>query len=325
MKSKILLLFSAIALLCTAQEITAQTSETEVVIDSATVRKHLYTLASDDMQGRRTGTEGIEKAAQYIESEFKRIGLQTFESLSDYRQTFKFKPRRANDSITGFNLIGVLPGTTLKDEYVVISAHYDHLGIRKKEGELDSIYNGANDNASGVTGVLTLADYFAKKKINKRTIVFIAFTAEEMGLVGSRHFGKDIDASKYVAGINLEMIGKTPSFGPNTAWLTGFDRSDFGTIVQKNLEGSGYKLYPDPYTQFRLFFRSDNASLARLGVPSHTFSTSPIDTDKDYHKASDEAETLNVSVITQTIKAVARGTQSIIDGTDTPTRIVLKE
>ena len=298
---------------------------TSVEIDSASVRKHLYTLASDDMKGRRTGTDGIEKAAQYIENEFKRMGLKTYEDLSDYRQTFKFKPRRSNDSIVGSNIIGVLPGTSQKGEYVVISAHYDHLGIRQKEGQLDSIYNGANDNASGVTGVLALAEYFAKKKLNKRTIVFIAFTAEEMGLVGSRYFGKGIDASKFVAGINLEMIGKTPSFGPNTAWLTGFDRSDFGKIVQKNLEGSGYKLYPDPYKQFRLFFRSDNASLARLGVPSHTFSTSPIDTDKDYHQASDEAETLDVWVITQTIRAVARGTESIIDGTDTPTRIVLEE
>ena len=141
---------------------------------------------------------------------------------------------------------------------------------------------------------MALAEHF-KKVGNERTLVFAAFTAEEMGLVGSRHFGKGIEASKFVAGINLEMIGKTPSFGPNTAWLTGFERSDFGKIIQKNLVGTGYQLYPDPYKKFNLFFRSDNASLARLGVPSHTFSTSPIDTDKDYHQVSDEAETLNIS------------------------------
>ncbi len=89
--------------------------------------------------------------------------------------------------------------------------------------------------------------------------------------------------------------------------------------------GTGYQLYPDPYKKFNLFFRSDNASLARLGVPSHTFSTSPIDTDKDYHQASDEAETLDITVITQTIQAVAVGTTSIISGEDTPTRVVLEE
>ncbi|WP_339661694.1 M28 family peptidase [uncultured Polaribacter sp.] len=292
-------------------------------IDSLTVKKHLYTLAADDMEGRKTGTPGIEKAAKYIENEFKRIGLTTFKGLETYRQTFNFMPRRGKEEITGVNLIGVLEGKSKKDEIVIISAHYDHLGIVAKEGELDSIYNGANDDASGVTGVLALAEYF-KKVGNERTIVFAAFTGEEMGLIGSTEFGKDIDASKFVAGINLEMIGKVPSFGPNTAWLTGFERSDFGKIIQKNLVGTGYQLYPDPYTNFNLFFRSDNASLARLGVPSHTFSTTPIDVDKDYHKASDEAETLNMTVITQTIQAVAKGTESIINGKDTPTRVVLE-
>ena len=193
----------------------------------------------------------------------------------------------------------------------------------KKSGVGDLIYNGANDDASGVTGVLALAAYF-KKVGSERTIVFAAFTAEEMGLIGSTYFGKEIDAVKFVAGINLEMIGKTPSFGPNTAWLTGFERSDFGKIIQKNLKGSGYQLFPDPYKNFNLFFRSDNASLARLGVPSHTFSTTPIDKDPDYHQVSDEAETLNITVITQTIQAVAIGTESIINGEDTPTRVILE-
>ena len=294
-------------------------------IDSNTVRKHLYTLASDEMEGRGTGTRGIEKAAVYIENEFKRIGLATFQDLETYRQTFTFENRRTQEKITASNIIGVLEGKSKKDEFVVVSAHFDHLGIRKTTGQLDSIYNGANDDASGVTGVLTLAEYFKNKGTNERTIVFVAFTGEEMGLKGSTHFGKGIVASKFVAGINLEMIGKTPSFGPNTAWLTGFERSDFGKIIQQNLEGTGYQLFPDPYKKFNLFFRSDNASLARLGVPSHTFSTTPIDVDKDYHQASDEAATLNMTVITQTIQAVAKGTESIINGSDTPTRVVLEE
>ena len=170
---------------------------------------------------------------------------------------------------------------------------------------------------------MALAEYFTKKNTNERSIVFVAFTAEEMGLVGSTHFGKDVDPNKFVAGINIEMIGKQSNFGPKTAWLTGFERSDFGKIIQKNLEGTGYKLFPDPFKKFNLFFRSDNASLARLGIPSHTFSTGPIDVDVHYHKVSDEAETLNVSNITETIRAIAVGTESIINGTDTPTRIQL--
>ena len=294
-----------------------------IVIDSNMVRKHLYTLAADNMEGRKSGTPGIEKAAVYIEDEFKKIGLSTFGDLESYRQTFTFKNRKSKDDIISSNIIGVLEGKSKKDEYVIISAHYDHLGM-KKSGEGDLIYNGANDDASGVTGVLALAAYF-KKVGHERTIVFAAFTAEEMGLIGSTYFGKDIDAAKFVAGINLEMIGKTPSFGPNTAWLTGFERSDFGKIIQKNLKGSGYQLFPDPYKNFNLFFRSDNASLARLGVPSHTFSTTPIDIDPDYHQVSDEASTLNITVITQTIQAVAIGTKSIINGEDTPTRVILEE
>jgi Zn-dependent M28 family amino/carboxypeptidase len=295
----------------------------EIVIDSNMVRKHLYTLAADDMEGRKSGTAGIEKAAVYIENEFKKIGLSTFGDLENYRQTFTFKNRRTKEDITSSNIIGVLEGRSKKDEYVIISAHYDHLGM-KMSGEEDLIYNGANDDASGVTGVLALAAYF-KEVGHERTLVFAAFTAEEMGLMGSTHFGKGIDATKFVAGINLEMIGKTPSFGPNTAWLTGFERSDFGTIIQQNLVGTGYQLFPDPYKKFNLFFRSDNASLARLGVPSHTFSTTPIDVDPDYHQLSDESETLNMTVITQTIQAVAKGTESIINGKDTPTRVVLED
>ena len=321
----LIILISSIETSIIAQTNNSKKANYTFFIDSVLVKKHLYTLASDEMEGRKPGTQGIEKAAQYIENEFSDLGLTTFDGLDSYRQTFTFTNRRTKEEITSANIIGVLEGKSKKDEFVIISAHYDHLGIMSKEGQLDSIYNGANDDASGVTAVLALAKYFKEQNSNERTIVFVAFTAEEMGLVGSTHFGKGIDAAKFVAGINLEMIGKTPSFGPNTAWLTGFERSDFGKIIQKNLEGTGYQLFPDPYANFNLFFRSDNASLARLGVPSHTFSTTPIDVDKEYHQASDEATTLNMTVITQTIQAVAKGTESIIKGKDTPTRVVIDE
>ena len=292
-------------------------------INEVSVKKYLYTLANDSMQGRKAGSPGIEKAAKYIEQQFSKIGLKPFNG-SSFRQTFKHINKRSEkkEELTLFNVIGLLEGTTLKEEFVVISAHYDHLG-RKNIGEGDLIFNGANDNASGVSAMIMLADYFKKTKINKRSILFIAFTAEEMGLVGSNHFGKTISAEAIIAGVNIEMIGKESPFGPKTAWLTGFNRSDFGKIIQKNLSFSEYKLYPDPYINYRLFFRSDNASLARLGVPAHTFSTSPMDKDLDYHKVSDEAETLDVKTITETIKAIATGIRSIISGDDTPSRLIL--
>lgn len=323
-KTTILSAFLAVALSCkeynkpASKEIVKKNEQTSISsFNKATIKKHLYTLASDEMEGRATGSPGIEKAAQYIENEFQKIGLSFYDNLTSYRQNFE------HNNIKMFNVIGVLEGKSKKDEYVIVSAHYDHLKM-KKEGE-DRIYNGANDDASGVTGVIALAEYFKNKNDNERSIIFVCFTAEEMGLIGSKHFGKDIDASKFVAGINLELIGKEPKTGPKTAWLTGFERSNFGKIIQKNLEGTGYKLFPDPYKKYNLFFRSDNASLARLGVPSHTFSTTQIDIDPDYHKVTDEAETLDIDVLTETIKAVAIGTSSIINGKDTPTRVILEK
>ena len=292
-------------------------------INENTVKKHLYTLANDSMQGRKAGSPGIEKAAKYIEQQFSEIGLKPFNS-SSFRQSFKHINIRSEskEELDLFNIIGLLEGTSLKEEFVVISAHYDHLG-QKKDSPGDFIYNGANDNATGVSAMIMLAEYFKKNKTNKRSILFVAFTAEEMGLVGSNYFGNTISAESIIAGVNIEMIGKESPFGPKTAWLTGFERSSFGRIIQKNLSNSEYKLYPDPYKNFRLFFRSDNASLARLGVPAHTFSTSPMDKDLDYHQLSDEVETLEVKTITETIRAISKGINSVISGEDTPTRVIL--
>ena len=292
-------------------------------INEISVKKHLYTLANDSMQGRKAGSPGIEKAAKYIEQQFSEIGLKPFNN-SNFRQSFKHINRRSEkkEELDLFNIIGLLEGTSLKEEFVIISAHYDHLG-QIEGGKGDLVFNGANDNATGVAAMIMLAEYFKKAKINKRSILFVAFTAEEMGLIGSNYFGKTISAESIIAGVNIEMIGKESPFGPKTAWLTGFKRSTFGEIIQKNLSSSEYRLYPDPYKDFRLFFRSDNASLARLGVPAHTFSTSPMDKDLDYHQLSDEVETLDVKIITETIKAISVGIKSIVSGDDTPSRVVL--
>jgi Zn-dependent M28 family amino/carboxypeptidase len=287
-------------------------------INKATIKKHITKLSSDEMEGRKAGTKGIEKAAQYIENEFQKIGLTNFQDNNDYRQCFE------KSGLDLFNIIGVLEGTSKKEEIVVVSAHYDHLGIlTSKNG--DSIANGADDDASGVTAVLALAEYWKQRGDNTRTIVFVAFTAEEKGLWGSNYFGTKISPENYIAGINIEMIGKDSKFGPKTAFLTGFERSTFGKIIQNNLKETDFKLYPDPYKEFRLFYRSDNASLARLGIPAHTFSTCPIDKDVYYHTVDDEVETLDINTITETIRAIAIGTESIINGKDTPTRVTVEK
>ena len=304
------------------------------LIKEKQVERIIKTLSADDMQGRGTFTPGIEKAALFIEGEFKSIGLTPLTGLTGFRQIVDPKalgplPTRGNmaEKLTNnplFNVVGVLPGKTKPDEYVIFSAHYDHLGIGKPM-EGDSISNGADDDASGTTAVIALAEYFKKLDNNARTLIFVAFTAEEIGGYGARYFSKMVDPDKTVAMFNIEMIGKASKFGENSAFITGFERSDFGTILQKNLEGTAFQFYPDPYPTQNLFYRSDNATLARLGVPAHTISTDQIDIDKLYHTVKDEFSSLDVKNITATIKAIALSSRGIVAGTETPTRVAKLE
>lgn len=219
-----------------------------------------------------------------------------------------------------FNVAGMIPGKSKAKELVVFSGHYDHLGIIKAEGT-DSIANGADDDASGTTAMIALAKYYKKLNNNARTLIFVAFTAEEIGGYGARHFSEKLNPDEVVAMFNIEMIGKDSKFGKNTAFITGFDKSDFGKILQKNLEGTEFTFHPDPYPQQNLFYRSDNATLAALGVPAHTISTDQIDSDKFYHTVKDEFETLDVDNILSTIKGIAKSAITIVQGKDTPTRI----
>jgi hypothetical protein len=219
-----------------------------------------------------------------------------------------------------FNVVGMIKGKSKPDEYVIFSAHYDHLGILKTV-EGDSIANGADDDASGITAVISLAKYYKKLNNNERTLLFVAFTAEEAGGFGSKYFSEHLNPDQVVAMFNIEMIGKDSKFGRNTAFITGYERSDFGAILQRNLEGSAFKFYPDPYPEQDLFYRSDNATLAAQGVPAHTISTDKIDNDKLYHTVNDEFESLDMANIHATIQAIALSSRSIVNGTDTPKRI----
>jgi len=219
------------------------------------------------------------------------------------------------------NIVGVLKGTKKSDEMVVFGGHYDHIGILQPNAAGDTIANGADDDASGTTAVIELARYFKKIKKNKRTLVFVAFTAEEIGGYGSQHFSKQLDPDKVTAMFNIEMIGKASKWGKNSAFITGFERSDFGTILQKNLEKTAFHFYPDPYPAQNLFYRSDNATLARLGVPAHTISTDQIDIDKLYHTVDDEFESMDIENITNAVRAIALSATTIVSGKDTPKRI----
>jgi Zn-dependent M28 family amino/carboxypeptidase len=218
------------------------------------------------------------------------------------------------------NVVGILPGKSKKNEFVIFSAHYDHIGTGKPV-ENDSIYNGANDDAAGTTAVMMLAKYFAANPNNERTLVFAAFTAEEMGGFGSQYFSGKFDPEAVKAMFNIEMIGTESKWGKNSAYITGFELTDMGSILQKNLKGTEFSFNPDPYPSERLFYRSDNATLARLGVPAHTISTSKMDGEPHYHKLTDHIETLDLNNMTMIIRSIAVSAKTIISGKDTPSRV----
>ena len=272
-------------------------------------------LCSDNMMGRQVFTPSIEKAADFISDEMKQIGLKMLPGSSSYFQPFSYNRQKLA------NVVGILQGRSKKDEYVIFSAHYDHLGVEKSNTMKDSIYNGANDDASGVTAVLQLAKYYKTINNNERTLIFVAFTAEEVGGYGSQYFSKQLDPTKIAAMFNIEMIGTESKWGKNSAYITGYEKTDVGEILKRNLIGTAFKFYPDPYAGEDLFYRSDNATLAKLGVPAHTISTSKMDNEPHYHKVDDEIGTLNIKNMTEIIKSIAISAQSIVSSKDTPTRV----
>lgn len=293
----------------------------------ASTKQILSTLAADDMQGRQDGTVGGKKAAQYIEREFAAAGLSKWKGLNSYQQAYEIEGPEG--PIATSNVIGFIAGKSRPDEIVVFSAHYDHLGVedsaKGKQGDRnknkDKIYNGANDDASGVTALIQLAKYYQQRKDNERSIVFVAFSGEEAGGFGSQAFANSINPDQVVAMFNIEMIGTPSKWGNDSAYITGYDKSDFGAILQKNLQGSNFKFHPDPYLDKDLFYRSDNATLAAQGVPAHTISTSKMDNEPYYHTVADEIATLDIANMTAIIKAIALSATSIVNGDSTPTRI----
>jgi hypothetical protein len=218
-----------------------------------------------------------------------------------------------------FNVIGMLQGKSKPNEVVIFSAHYDHIGSIK--GYHDTIFNGANDDASGVTAVLALAKYFSLKADNKRTIFFCAFAGEELGLLGSTYLASLLRANQVVTVINIEMIGKTMAAGDNSFIVTGSQYSDLKFILEKNLKNDELKVYSN---ESNLFKRSDNYPFALKGIPAHTIMCSD-DDDECYHEACDDFQGINISNMTRIIRAIAKASQSIISGDDTPRRIVIEE
>ncbi|QYS88381.1 M20/M25/M40 family metallo-hydrolase [Flavobacterium davisii] len=260
------------------------------------IEKVLQFLTSDENKGREPGTPEMEKVMVFLENQFKENDIKPFyktyrDKLSDY-----YKP--------AYNIVGIIEGKDpiLKEEYIVIGAHYDHIGNATKVEE-DSIANGANDNAVGTVAVLELMKYFSEKKTNKRSIIFALFTAEEKGLLGSRHLAKKMKN----AGVdiyfmfNFEMIGVPMNQKDMLVYMTGITKSN---MAKKMNEYAGEKWvgYLPVESRYQLFKASDNYPFyEEYHIPAHTISTFDFENYNFYHHVKDEFEKIDMQHLQKVI------------------------
>jgi Zn-dependent M28 family amino/carboxypeptidase len=265
----------------------------------AETKKIVTSLASDEMQGRNVGTPGIEKAAVYIEKYFIEKGVQPFFGTS-YRHSIEAKGVKTD------NVIGVIKGTdkNLQNEYILVGAHYDHLGVI--DNSEDSVYNGANDNASGVTGAMQIGASLAKFR-PKRSVIIALFSAEEKGIIGSKKLADELSEKgiSLKCVVNIEMIGKTLSDAPGQVYMTGFKKSNMAERMNSFEEGNFVK-FLETETRYALFYRSDNYPFFKiLNIPAHTFSTFDFTNYKYYHHTEDEIAQLDMANMNTVIRKLS--------------------
>lgn len=283
-----------------------------------------------------TGARGSAMAARLIASEMQRIGLTPAGDSGFFQRVPMVRVRRgegaqsrfvlaladswaALDTIpverraAGVNVVGILRGSDplLRDEAVLVDAHYDHLGIRQPVNG-DSIYNGADDDASGTIAVLEIARAIAAGPPPRRTIVFLATTGEEVGLLGTRWYVRQPvhPLERTVANLEIEMIGRPDSLagGRGKGWLTGYERSTMGEMLARE----GIPIVADARPEQNFFMRSDNIAFARLGIPAHTLSS--FNLHADYHRPSDDMASVDAGHMAQVIGAATRAVRLLADG-----------
>lgn len=256
------------------------------------IKEILSTLASDKMKGREIGTSENDSAAVYIAKNFKDNNLD-FCFGDSYLIPFKFKGK------TVYNVCGIKKGKS--EKFLGFSAHFDHLGYTNKSG--DNIYNGADDDASGVTAVIGLAEYF-KNKTPGFSMLFMAFNGEEKGMKGSTAISADADLEpqykNLTALFNFEMIATESQFGPNALFMTGDEFSDLGDLINTKA-ANGLKIYPDPYTGEKLFYRSDNVNFVKKKIIAHSFSTVDMTKATHYHQVTDDVTVVDFKNLTNII------------------------
>ena len=272
------------------------------------VKTSLEHLASDELEGRNTGSKGIERAAIYIENLFKENNIKPY--FKTYRDSFNVK------KIIGYNVIGYLEGydPRLKNEFVILGAHYDHIGTAKTVNG-DVIANGANDDASGTVAVLEWAKYFSKTKSNKRSILFTLYSAEEMGLKGSGHLAerlKKMNIDLYTM-INFEMIGVPRSNHEIMAILSGYEKSNMAKKLNSYAGSEIIGFFPKA-KEFQLFMRSDNYPFYQeFKVPSHAISTFDFTNFDYYHHVDDEADKMDFNHMTNFMNKMIPALEGMIN------------
>ena len=265
-------------------------------INSANLKKHIRYLADDKLKGRGTGTQEELTAANYIRTNFSKLGLEPKGNLNSYYYSFKFnKPKDKQDTVGGtsvsaIDVVGFLNNNV--ENTIVIGAHYDHLGMGLDHNSLDpnpegKIHNGADDNASGTAGVIELARYFSTNKVREKyNFLFICFSGEELELFGSKKYCEDptIDLSKVDYMINMDMIGRLNDstkrlivYGVGTApdWVPIIDKMQSPLSIKKDSSGIG----PSDQTSFYL----KNIPVLHFFTGQHS----------DYHKPTDDVSKIN--------------------------------
>ncbi|MEO6815651.1 MAG: M28 family peptidase [Edaphobacter sp.] len=276
------------------------------------VRADIAFLADDELHGRGSATRDEHIAALFAASQFQSLGLEPGGDNSTFLQKVPLPnplPDKIRQRLSKFedtprketwNAIAILRGTSESNETVLLTAHLDHLGIGPAVNG-DSIYNGADDDASGTTAVLALAHILATGSRPRRTIVFALFGSEELGGFGNRAFlaHPPVPLASIAANLEFEMIGRPdPAVPAGTLWLTGFNRTELGPELAKH----GAHLVNDPHKGQHFFRRSDNYALAQQGIIAQTISSFGL--HKDYHQPSDELRSIDFDHMTNAIASM---------------------
>ncbi|MDU8884894.1 M28 family peptidase [Yeosuana sp. MJ-SS3] len=268
----------------------------KVNLFSETILLHnIKTISSDSFEGRRTGTLGAVKTKKYIINSFKSFDVKPLGK--NYEQTFSFLDK--GKYYHAVNVLGVIQGTTFPKSYVVISAHYDHEGIKR-----GVIYNGADDNASGLSALFSLAEYF-KNNPPKHSVILAAFDGEELGLKGSKHFVKNsiVPIKDIMINFNLDMISRSADnklFAVGTSYSKTLEEVILTTKHSKKINlVTGHDNKKDWRNDWT--YSSDHASFHKKGIPFLYFGV--VD-HEDYHKPTDDYENINPEFYIEAVKSI---------------------